>query len=235
MNDLIPGSPMEAVWITVGVIGGALFYGRFYVQWWVSERRKQSVFPISFWYMSSVGSVLLLAFGVHSQSPLGTLSQSLNILIYSRNLVHIWRERGTLTAFRYWTIHLLVAVIAVISLAFLGAVWLGEWHRNAAAPASEAQTTWIWLAVGLLGQALFACRFLVQWIATERQRKSVIPESFWYLSIVASALMLGCFVQRGGKEWIFAVGMMANVLVYIRNLWFIHANPAAAQNQTNLT
>lgn len=48
----------------------------------------------------------------------------------------------------------------------------------------------IWLGIGLLGQAFFTSRFLIQWIASERQKKSVVPALFWYCSIVGGGLYL---------------------------------------------
>ena len=60
----------------------------------------------------------------------------------------------------------------------------------------------------------------VQWIATEAKRKSVVPPTFWHLSVAASLLQLACFVQR--HEWVYAAGMVATLLVYLRNLWFIY-------------
>jgi len=211
-----------ALWNALGIAGGIIFYGRFYVQWIASEIQKRSVIPVAFWYMSSVGSVMLLAYAVYLQSPLGALGQSLNIVIYSRNLVHIWRERGLLSPTRNVVIHTLMVVIATTAVGLVIYTWLREYSIAKAAP-EEAGRTWFWLAVGTVGQALFACRFLIQWIATEAKRKSVVPPVFWYLSIVAALMQMSCFLQRA--EWVFAVGMGATILIYLRNVWFIHARP----------
>lgn len=211
-----------------GVAAGVIFYGRFYVQWLASELRRKSVIPDLFWYMSSVGSLMLLVYGTLIASPLGTLGQSLNIVIYSRNLVHIWRNRGKLSRTQYWAIHALVAAIVLTAVGLTGYIWLNEYQVTRQKPAAEAAQTWLWLAVGLAGQALFALRFLIQWVATERKRESVVPTVFWYISLVASALQLACFAQRA--EWVFAIGMGATMLIYARNLWFIHRGtpPATA-------
>lgn len=223
MTDTSPVSWTHYLLTAVGIAGGLLFYGRFYVQWLASEIRQKSVIPIAFWYMSTCGSVMLLTFAVWSQSPLGALGQNLNIVVYARNLVHIWREKGRLTKALNITTHCAVGVIALVALSFVALTWYREYEINQAAPAGAARTTWVWLAVGVLGQALFALRFLIQWIATEMRRKSVVPTVFWHISIAAALLQCATFTQR--REWVFAVGMAATILIYARNLWFLYRNP----------
>lgn len=217
---------MTDFWFYVGLSGGLIFYSRFYVQWLASERSGRSVIPVVFWYMSGIGSLMLLAYAFVSQSPLGALGQSMNVVVYSRNLVHIWREQGRLNPALNRTIHALVAVIAMITIGLMLWTWWREYEINSQKPASETQQAWLWLAIGIAGQALFAARFLIQWLATEKHRRSVVPNAFWHLSIVAATLQTVCFMQR--MEWIFAVGMSATILIYARNLWFIHGTKESA-------
>ena len=75
------GPSPGALWTLFGVAGGLIFYGRFYVQWIASERAGRSVMPVAFWYMSSAGSVMLVAYAFALQSPLGALGQTFNIVI----------------------------------------------------------------------------------------------------------------------------------------------------------
>ena len=75
------------------------------------------------------------------------------------------------------------------------------------------------LVLGFAGQALFFMRFLVQWIHSEKHKKSVIPVSFWYFSIGGSALLLVYASLR--KDPVFIVGQGAGFLIYFRNLYFI--------------
>ncbi len=75
-----------------------------------------------------------------------------------------------------------------------------------------------WTVVGLVGQFLFFMRFVVQWIATERARRTVIPRSFWYFSIAGSLiLLLYSFVRR---DPVFIVGYLLAMAIYLRNLKF---------------
>ena len=78
----------------------------------------------------------------------------------------------------------------------------------------------LWLAVGFLGQAFFSARFLVQWIATERRRQSVVPREFWYLSVGGGLVLLAYALYR--HDPVFVAGQAAGLFVYARNLYFIH-------------
>jgi len=77
-----------------------------------------------------------------------------------------------------------------------------------------------WAVIGLVFQGAFTARFLVQWIASERQGKSVIPISFWYLSLFGSAGLLFYAIVRADP--VFIVGQSFGSVVYIRNLALIH-------------
>lgn len=213
----------EGIWVAVGLGGAFIFYGRFYVQWIASEIRKRSVVPVAFWYMSATGSILLLSYAVYSQSPVGALGQSFNMVIYGRNLIHIRREKGKLTKTGSNLLHAWVGTVATVAVLFAAWTWLREWKVTGGVSAQGAAATWMWLMVGLAGQALFALRFLVQWLATERAHKSVIPKAFWYISTAAATLMLASFLQRA--EWIFAGGVASTLLIYLRNIHFIHQSP----------
>ena len=171
--------------------GMAVFYGRFYVQWYVSERAGKSVIPVAFWYMSGVGSVFLFIYGVCARSPVGTLSHCFNMVVYMRNLVHIWREKGVLSRGRSMAAHGVAGVVILTAVGFMGHTWVREYQTE---PSSR---TWVWLAVGVTGQGLFALRFLVQWAVTEWKRKSVVPVVFWYISIAAALLMASSHAHSG--------------------------------------
>ena len=88
-----------------------------------------------------------------------------------------------------------------------------------------------WLLLGFVAQALFTGRFLVQWIASERAGKSVVPIAFWFFSIGGGVLLLVYALYR--RDPVFIAGQVFGVLVYARNLYFElrdrgkHAVPAA--------
>ncbi len=76
------------------------------------------------------------------------------------------------------------------------------------------------LILGFAGQAFFSARFLAQWIASERERKSVVPLSFWYFSVGGGALLLIYAILR--KDPVFILGQGAGLIIYARNLYLIH-------------
>lgn len=77
----------------------------------------------------------------------------------------------------------------------------------------------IWLAVGFLGQALFSARFLLQWLKSEKEKKSVFPIAFWYFSIAGGVTLLAYAVYR--KDPVFILGQLSGLLIYFRNLYFV--------------
>jgi lipid-A-disaccharide synthase-like uncharacterized protein len=84
-------------WLVIGFAGQALFSGRFIVQWITSEMKKRSVIPLSFWFLSLAGSLVLLTYAVHRRDPVFILGQSAGFIIYTRNLLLIKRERAVPT------------------------------------------------------------------------------------------------------------------------------------------
>lgn len=84
----------------------------------------------------------------------------------------------------------------------------------------------VWICVGLLGQAAFASRFLVQWITSEARRESVIPIAFWYLSVTGGVILLSYAVHI--RDPVFTLGQSFGLIVYIRNLMLIHRKGSAA-------
>ena len=81
----------------------------------------------------------------------------------------------------------------------------------------------VWLGFGLLGQACFSARFLVQWIASERRKMSVVPVHFWYFSVGGGLMLLAYAIYR--QDPVFILGQGAGLIVYARNLYFIRRAP----------
>lgn len=85
-------STIELFWIGLGFFGQALFFARFIVQWLVSEKRGESVIPLSFWHLSLLGSIVLLFYSIYRKDPVFIAGFSLNMLIYLRNLALIRKK-----------------------------------------------------------------------------------------------------------------------------------------------
>lgn len=77
----------------------------------------------------------------------------------------------------------------------------------------------VWLSIGLIAQLMFSARFLIQWIASERARRSIVPETFWYFSFAGGAMLLAYAVYRVDPVFILGQGM--GLLIYARNIQMI--------------
>jgi lipid-A-disaccharide synthase-like uncharacterized protein len=83
-----------------------------------------------------------------------------------------------------------------------------------------------WVLLGFGGQALFTSRMLLQWWASEKAKRSVVPESFWWASLVGGVMLLVYFVWR--KDVVGVIGQSTGAFVYARNLVLIHRHHQAA-------
>ena len=83
-----------------------------------------------------------------------------------------------------------------------------------------------WLAIGFLGQAFFSARFLVQWIVSERKKRSVVPVAFWFFSIGGGATLLVYAIHR--SDPVFITGQAAGLFIYLRNLYLIYREHRAS-------
>lgn len=83
------------------------------------------------------------------------------------------------------------------------------------------QAELLWVIFGFVAQAMFMMRFLIQWIASERARQSVVPVAFWYFSLLGGLTLLAYAVHR--RDPVFIFGQALGTVIYLRNLWLIHA------------
>lgn len=86
----------------------------------------------------------------------------------------------------------------------------------------------LWLIVGFAGQILFSMRFLIQWLKSEKEQRSVIPISFWYFSLGGSFLLLAYALHR--QDPVFIVGQSMGFIIYIRNLILIDKQKKKIEN-----
>jgi lipid-A-disaccharide synthase-like uncharacterized protein len=81
----------------------------------------------------------------------------------------------------------------------------------------------VWVGMGLLGQAMFSGRMIVQWLASEKAGRSTLPLAFWWLSLIGSILLLAYFIWR--KDIVGILGQVSGLLIYIRNLTLMRQSP----------
>ena len=83
----------EMVWLIIGFLGQGLFFMRWLVQWFKSERERESRIPVSFWYFSLVGGLITLSYAIYRRDPVFIAGQSIGTLVYLRNLMLIYRNK----------------------------------------------------------------------------------------------------------------------------------------------
>ncbi|MCM2294296.1 lipid-A-disaccharide synthase N-terminal domain-containing protein [Allorhizobium sp. BGMRC 0089] len=95
MNELLAyfkiNNTADLIWVVLGLVAQLIFSLRFIIQWLVSEKEKRSVIPTAFWWISIVGSIMLLAYGIHRHDPIIILGQALGIVVYGRNLMLLYQ------------------------------------------------------------------------------------------------------------------------------------------------
>lgn len=98
---------------------------------------------------------------------------------------------------------------------------LGTWLHDVFVAQFDA-----WILLGFVAQGLFTMRFLVQWLASERAKRSVVPVAFWFFSLGGGALLLIYAIQR--QDPVFIAGQGLGLFIYVRNLWLIANERRAA-------
>lgn len=196
--------PVWADWVFkgIGILGQSFFFLRFLVQWTMSEAARKIVVPRSFWKLSIGGAVCNLIYSIYEKEIVFLIAPAINLFIYGRN-ISLSRRSKSLSK------EILQPMFAgILSVALVAMVFAEQFKLRAYGD--------FWLAVGLLGQALWTARFPVQWYHSERARKVLLPPSFFAASLAGSILLLA-FAIRTGKP-IFIAGMVLGPLLYSRSL-----------------
>lgn len=89
-----------------------------------------------------------------------------------------------------------------------------------------------WRIIGLFGQAVFTARFVVQWYASEKKKRTMVPIVFWYLSIAGTMLVLASAIAT--REPVFMMAYGFNVFIYVRNLMIAHRPAPLPQNTLSI-
>lgn len=104
---------------------------------------------------------------------------------------------------------------------------LESWFAHAAVEMaarwnSTTTTELFWLGIGFAAQAMFMMRFVIQWLASEKARRSVVPDAFWYWSLAGGFMLFVYAVYR--MDPVFMLGQLSGLFIYARNLHFIRQN-----------
>jgi lipid-A-disaccharide synthase-like uncharacterized protein len=200
MNDIVV--------YAIGFIAQILFTSRTFIQWIISERKKKVVNPTIFWYISLLASCIMIAYGIMREDAPIILGQLIPYFIYVRNiqLKDKWDNIPSWIRFPILTLPLVALLIIVF---FYQGVFENILNN-------EEITTSLFI-LGIAGQFLFTMRFVLQWIYSEKRKKSVLPPLFWICSIVGSTLILGYGIWR--QDPVLILGHMTGLIVYFRNLY----------------
>ena len=192
------------LWKILGWLGQGLFFARFIVQWWHSERARRTVVPELFWILSIVGTLLVGIYSATQHQWLLLAGFATNTCIYVRNLfMQHARERSPALT------HPQITVLACIGAAVIGSAALFELK-------TKADPSLAWIVVGTLGQLFWSSRFVVQWWCSEREGESRLPAAFWWTSLAGNALLLPYSIHLG--DMIFILGFVPGLAVQVRNL-----------------
>ncbi len=96
--------------------------------------------------------------------------------------------------------------------------------------AGISTTELVWLTIGFTAQAMFSMRFIIQWIASERAKRSIVPETFWYFSFVGGLMLFVYAIYR--MDPVFMLGQGSGLLIYARNISFIWRAKRETANET---
>jgi lipid-A-disaccharide synthase-like uncharacterized protein len=190
-----------------GWAGQACFFSRFLIQWIASERVRRSIVPAVFWRLSLLGSVLagLYAWLGPPHDVVFGASYAFNLVVYSRNLVLARRPQARLKP--------LPLALAALAVAGGTALALSRDPKVAGVLAQESST---WLGVGIVGQLIFGCRFLLQWIHAERHGRAELPPLFFVVSFVGSILLLAYAIHK--RDEVLIAGQLLVPPIAVRNL-----------------
>lgn len=194
-------------WIYIlGFVSQGLFAARLIIQWLLSEKEGRVVSPVIYWHITLVATYLFLLYGILQHDLVIVLGMALSYVISVRNLQleGAWREMN-------WTLRASAIVIPSITLLW----FLLPENFTLATEASSGFTDPIFVT-GALGQLLLNLRFVYQWYYAERLKISILPVGFWYITALASLMVVVYAVDRRDPVLLFAQGL--GLVASLRNI-----------------
>lgn len=201
--------------MAAGFAGQALFTARVLLQWLASERAGRVVIPRSYWALSLAASLLLLAYAGARGDAVLAAGPLLSAAVFARNLMLPREDDPALAAALEPRARL---ALALLLAALLAVAVAGSKVVRLDAPAG-------WLAVGVLGQALWLSRNLVQWWIAERLGRSTLPPSYFATSLAGGLLLLAYACWR--RDPVFALAYVLAPIPYARSLALAWRTPRA--------
>lgn len=193
-------------YFALGFLAQGLFSARMLIQWILSEKAKKVVSPTIYWQISLLASFLFSIYGWLRGDFAIILGQVFSYYIYIWNLdnKNHWKD---IKPFLRWII-VLTPVVALCYVLYNG---------DKSSERLFGDVPLLILLLGSLGQIIFTFRFVYQWWYSKSRGESLLPDTFWVLSLVGSCISIVYGVYR--KDPVLIIGQGAGFITYARNLW----------------
>ena len=191
----------------LGFLAQTLFGLRIVLQWFLSEKRKESVSPLGFWVLSLAGSLLFLFYGLMREDWVIIIGQTISYYIYVKNLQlkQYWQYFSPLLKSLTLSVPVLVIILYAASLN------CKLWSLPGDVPKYV-------LVIGFAGQFLMSVRFVYQLFHSVRAGQSILPSAFWLMSLSGSLMLLVYAIFR--KDPVLLIAQSLTLIPYSRNLYF---------------
>ena len=191
----------------VGIVAQILFSGRLLVQWIASERAKKGLSPTIFWQMSMAASVILCIYGWLRNDFAIIAGQLIAYYIY------IWNLRAKKAWFTMpGFVRLVILYLPLAAFCYFAVDW-----RNTVEHLFRQENIPGWLIIfGTAGQFTFTLRFIYQWRYSARAGESLLPTTFWVISLTGSAMIIAYAIIR--RDPVLIIGQSTGFFVYLRNI-----------------
>lgn len=195
----------------VGFLAQILFSARLVIQWIASERAKKVLSPVIFWQLSMLASFMLCIYGWLRNDFAIISGQLISYYIYIWNL----RTKGAWMNFNplFRAVFVFVPIITILWFLF-------DWHDTIEHLFIQDNIP-SWLIIyGIIGQFTFTLRFVYQWLYSKKAGESLLPSTFWIISLTGSLMIISYAIIR--HDPVLILGQSTGVIVYTRNLIIDH-------------
>lgn len=192
----------------LGFVAQGLFSARMIIQWILSERARKVVSPTIYWQLSLLASILFSLYGWMRGDFAIIFGQIFSYYIYIWNLnnKNHWKEI-------FPTVRAAILLIPIVALGYV------LYNGNGSSDRLFGHIN-VWLLIfGSTGQVIFTFRFIYQWWYSRSRGESVLPLTFWLLSIIGSFIIVAYGVFR--QDLVLIIGQSVGFVTYSRNLWLI--------------
>lgn len=200
---------MSTSWLVYGLgfLAQGFFSARMLVQWIMSERAKKIVSPVVYWVCSLAGSILLFIYGWLRDDFSIIFGQLISYYIYiwNLNIKGVWRQLPVVVRALVFAL----PIVAVAAMLGDAGAFVDSFFHNAQVP--------MWLLIfGSAGQFIFTVRFIYQWYYSYRRYASMLPVTFWVISLVGSGIIVAYGCLR--RDPVLILGQSVGFVTYSRNI-----------------